>query len=735
MAAVLESCFLLFSTVLLGLLCQHCVEAQNFDINFHRLEQQQHAWQQDSVPGLQKYLTEAEEALLDLWTGLDKDQDGGNSVDYSESCVESMASISLPELETLVDATGKLGAGLVTGNTLMSGAFDECFNHNFTSFCLAPAVHINSTKFNISSQVLKITRAFSFAVGLCVPKYCNRTDVAMAINSTGIVAADQAKIVCADSKTPDWSAGAVVMVVVTMVFFAMVICGTVLDAVLKESCKKDSVSINGEGEKLALLEKEERKGKCCRVSSLDFLKAFSLFQTVPSLLATKQGPGMITCLNGLRVISMSWVILGHSYSFLGTLMNVDNYSVTKGVLSRFSFQAVENAFFSVDSFFFLSGVLVAYLTLKEMRRLDGRFPFLHFYIHRYLRLTPTLAFVMFFAWFLTDHLSYGPFMALYNPFGVVCSKYWWTNLLYINNLYPWKLEDECIGWAWYLANDMQFYIISPLILYLIYHWFYVGVVIIGVFLVTGFVITASLAAVYDYQASMFSVLAYNYTNKPGSPISFTDAVYIKPWARISPYLVGLVLGYVLYQRYKFGVRRRARVVLYGLMWAVAAFVAMWLVYGLYFTWQHRPSPAENVLYITFSRCLWGCCLALVVLACHHDYGWVVNAFLSMKFWTPLARMTFSAYLVHPVVILVVYGQLQTPIHYTDLTLACYFVSFVVISYAVAAVLCVLVEFPLGTIEMLVFKLFGYKGRESRGQEQLLVTDRNGALEKKSDHHA
>ena len=390
--------------------------------------------------------------------------------------------------------------------------------------------------------------------------------MALAINSTEILVASQATITCTNSKMPHMSAGAIVMVAVTMNFLALVVGGTILDRLLSEvSCKKDSIdSRNGAEEKLVLLEKEKSKSKrkCSGVSPLDFVTTFSLFQTIPTLLATKQGPSVITCLNGLRVISMTWVILGHSFSFRGR--NVDNLSVMESVLSRFSFQAVENAFFCVDSFFFLSGVLVAYLSLREMGRLDGHFPFFHFYVHRYLRLTPTLVFVLFFGWFLTGHLPHGPFSkSLSYPFTTGCYKYWWTNLLYINNLYPWKLKDECMRWTWYLANDMQFYIISPLILFSLYHWFPVGVVIVGVFLVMGFAITASFSAVYDYQASIFSILAYYYTNKSGAPIVYMDAIYIKPWSRISSYLLGLAIGYVLYNSYMLNVRKSIGVVIYS----------------------------------------------------------------------------------------------------------------------------------------------------------------------------
>ena len=42
----------------------------------------------------------------------------------------------------------------------------------------------------------------------------------------------------------------------------------------------------------------------------------------------------------------------------------------------------------------------------------------------------------------------------------------WQNALYINNLYD--FDKQCIGWSWYLANDMQFYWLTPPLLVLFY---------------------------------------------------------------------------------------------------------------------------------------------------------------------------------------------------------------------------------------------------------------------------
>ncbi len=43
------------------------------------------------------------------------------------------------------------------------------------------------------------------------------------------------------------------------------------------------------------------------------------------------------------------------------------------------------------------------------------------------------------------------------------------------------------------------------------------------------------------------------------------------------------------------------------------------------------------------------------------------------------------------------------------------VGVTVLSFGIAAILCLLVEFPLGTIEMLVFNLIGLKSHKSKRQ--------------------
>ena len=50
------------------------------------------------------------------------------------------------------------------------------------------------------------------------------------------------------------------------------------------------------------------------------------------------------------------------------------------------------------------------------------------------------------------------------------------------------------------------------------------------------------------------------------------------------------------------------------------------------------------------------------------------------------------------------------------------VGMAMISYGIAGILCMFVEFPLGSIEMLIFKMAGLNGRTSQRQSKEKETE-------------
>lgn len=97
---------------------------------------------------------------------------------------------------------------------------------------------------------------------------------------------------------------------------------------------------------------------------------------------------------------------------------------------------------------------------KEIFKMTKSFFVLFFY--RVVRLTPAYAFVIgineLALRYTHDHTVFEP--AMFDH--INCERYWWRNLLYINNFFPQK--EMCMVWSWYMANDTQFYVIGVILL-------------------------------------------------------------------------------------------------------------------------------------------------------------------------------------------------------------------------------------------------------------------------------
>jgi len=60
------------------------------------------------------------------------------------------------------------------------------------------------------------------------------------------------------------------------------------------------------------------------------------------------------------------------------------------------------------------------------------------------------------------------------------------------------------------------------------------------------------------------------------------------------------------------------------------------------------SPVQSDLLLNYGRVLWALCWSVITFACYYGYIRWINSFLSHRIWTPLSRLTYGMYLVHPV---------------------------------------------------------------------------------------
>ncbi|XP_076343531.1 nose resistant to fluoxetine protein 6-like isoform X2 [Tachypleus tridentatus] len=394
-------------------------------------------------------------------------------------------------------------------------------------------------------------------------------------------------------------------------------------------------------------------------------------------------------LHGIRFLSMTWVLIGHTYTFVN-FQSVGNLFKMTDITTSFAFLAVSNATFSVDTFFFMSGLLVTYVTLKVMKKNSGHLNLPLYYFHRFLRLTPPYALVITFT-VVWKAMSRGPF---WNDIVVTqanfCEKSWWASLLYINNLV--KFEEICLAHGWYLSNDMQFFVLTPLILIPLYKKPIAGLLINFLFLLGTTVTPGVLNYLYDFPPS--GVLNVDMERT----MDQFEKIYIKPYCRMGPYCVGIFVAYFLMTHKNIKLKPIIQVV----GWCLSIACNLYVIYGIY-PWNkgHLPSTEGAAIYTATHRTAWSLGLAWLTIACVTGHGGPVNGLLSWKAFIPLGRLSYLAYLVHPLVMWYHTGQQKTNFYFSHYNMVYCLFGFLVMTMLLAFVGSLAFESPFMALEKLI----------------------------------
>ncbi|CAL1546946.1 unnamed protein product [Lymnaea stagnalis] len=422
------------------------------------------------------------------------------------------------------------------------------------------------------------------------------------------------------------------------------------------------------------------------------LLAFSVYTNGSKVLNTYQPPGSLGAVHGIRFLSMTWIIFCHTYIF-GISFISNAFESFPELLKRWTFDPIANGFVSVDTFFTLSGLLTAYLTIKEMRKHGWKINWPLFYFHRFWRLTPPYMLTLLLVLGFMQYLGSGALWSNLEPADKEnCEKYWWANLLYVNNLIDSKYM--CFGHSWYLSNDMQFFVLSPLMLIPFYFNVVAGVVSCSVFLLINFISAGVLSNQNSWPVTLVSMGA-------GSNVStimgWFDNYYKAPWCRIGAFVVGILAGYLLAVN-NGRIKMDRYVAILG--WLVAVATGLAIVYGIHgdISGDSPTSVGLAAFYNAVSRSAWAACVSWVIIACVSGYGGPVNTLLSWSPFVTLGRLTYMAYLIHPCLIYVYYQNLEQLYYLSDSSIVITFCGLLLCTYLISFVLMLAFESPMIGLE-------------------------------------
>ncbi|XP_077501440.1 nose resistant to fluoxetine protein 6-like [Amblyomma americanum] len=420
--------------------------------------------------------------------------------------------------------------------------------------------------------------------------------------------------------------------------------------------------------------------------------AFSWLSNGSKIFNTSGKKESIQVIHGLRFYSMAWIILGHTFSFSKQWITYRNMNDLLVIHTDIITQGLANGTVTVDTFFFISGLLVVYVTLKDMASTWGVNRWLLFYVHRYWRMTPLMMAAIAFCAELLPYCGDGPrwkeSVATYDG---TCQRNWWINAMYLQNFI--HTTDMCLNHTWYSAVDYQFYFIAPLILMALQRKSKLGLFLIGLLLLASTSFTAVYTAIKDYPAApyMSDIISLEKLN------DFMGNVYIKPYFRIGPFLIGMAAGYVLYRTQGSCIIRKRYV---WLGWTTCAFMMLGVLYAMWpaNTGESVPSVAWAAVYGGFARSIWAMGLAWIIFASVAGYGGVVTKILSCRALVPLSRLTYSAYIIHPVLMVIFYGSREESFDYSPYLLMYFAVGNLVLTYMASLVLSLVFEAPVLALE-------------------------------------
>ncbi|XP_047534911.1 nose resistant to fluoxetine protein 6-like [Vanessa atalanta] len=654
----------------------------------------------------------------------------------------------------IYDASGQYTPNILFGNEYWLGSQNACRDLQLKQY-YAQTPPFPTTfyvaKINLTVDGDHVPQTRPMLVGQCVPASCSKDALKTLLDSSEALIAGRAAAVGIDASfttlyvrpvpgsydilnDPKFHIlGAAMLVVVLWMFVASVYEGYLErryrlkeqeDLELANNNHKPTSNNNAnEDEKVS---DEDNKDKDIRRETCgmwsEIILSFSILSNGRAILGTqKPNDGALTCLHGMRFMSVLWVIMVHTY--LTIFYIADNKTMRVVTERNFLYQSVGNASYCVDTFFFISGLLVTVLFLrtedkKASRKLNKKpesadkdinknlngytnsalsvsvisqetfyedlldqptskgyskqeivrmtKSFFVLFLYRVVRLTPAYAFVIglneLALRYTHDHTVFEP--AIFDH--INCDLYWWRNLLYINNLFPQK--DMCMVWSWYMANDTQFYVIGIILL------------LISVKHIRFAMVSLILVLVSSWATTIYVSVWHQYKARIQEPFEMFDPLYDKPWSRIGPYLVGMMVGWYLHKT-KCQVRIPYWLVAVG--WPTALVIITSLIFGMvdgYFeVWP-------TAFYVSVGHTGWGVALAWISVACCCGYGGLINSALSYRGLLPLSRLTYCAYLVHPTIMMYTSFLLDGPLHLQN--------SMVLTIYAGYAVMAFLASFAI-----------------------------------------
>ncbi|XP_056638242.1 nose resistant to fluoxetine protein 6-like isoform X1 [Diorhabda sublineata] len=589
----------------------------------------------------------------------------------------------------MLDASSKVPVGLLSYNFGEMGDFKQCIEIVSTKdniggkYCLGQVI-VNSSGIDnqsvyvqnhryIKSLLSKVSGGIHMignpTWALCLPSNCSDLDAIAIMNSSRGLGISISSVSCQtiEDVYPPLDRDALIGISILCLLISLVIVSTAFDLYF-------------------LYVGEGRDRSIC---------AFSVFSNGKKLFSISKRASNLSCLDGIRVISMFWIIILHTHSVYTSGPVFNSKDVVEFANSLVSMVFI-NGDLACDTFLMVGGTLVTYVFFKTnaMPILNLRVILRH-YLHRYVRLTPALAGMVLVSATLLKYFGSGPrWFYIVTSFEGFCKKNWWTTLLYIQNEY--NVSQMCVGHSWYLDVDMQLYFFSPLIFFMLMKYPKSGISMVSLATI-GSIIYSFVRAYLDEMSGISSTY---YSPTPTSV--YMNNYYLKTTTRAAPWLMGNILGYILTRRWCEKVKLSK---MYSMcFWTMSIGVILLCTFLGHSTLRGPDYRRfENALYIALLRPTFALSVGWVIWACATNHGGIINRFLSLPIFQFLNKFIYSMYLLHVTALYMIVFSSKTSIYFNVFNLTYWFWGIFMYMFGLSIIWALIFESPMIALEKIVFR--------------------------------
>eukprot|EP00347_Sterkiella_histriomuscorum_P012674 403367660 len=425
-------------------------------------------------------------------------------------------------------------------------------------------------------------------------------------------------------------------------------------------------------------EKLRRKASMSEmIENENFMRQFSIMRAFKDLTTSRMSQSErdknivdLDALEGFKALSMLNFVctLTGYFVLLAPASNV--YTVFSWAKSIFIAFIINNNVFA-EGFILISALISTNMMLKVYAK-NGKLTFRDIrnqFCGKFLRVVPLYYLMFFSVWTIFSRLSDGPFWHQYKIFYDNCETYWWTKILLIGNLHPFKTDIVygCFNWTWFLECDIQLYFLIP-IQVLIYKRSWKISILFNFMLVGLNMIFVALSTVhYGFHANILTI---------GNADVYSYFI-TKPYYRVTPHCFGVCLGFIYEHILKYRAFRdnlektqsksnslKLLVEKYPILSRIhhwhsftmmsqtagnALFAA--LLFGNYDSYNNPRewSGAISITYYTVQRLAFSIAYSLHILCIFIGNSTKINMFLGSVYLRSLGKLSFVAAMIGPIV--------------------------------------------------------------------------------------